>query len=66
MNLLNLEEVAEILRVKPEAVRRAAKHNKLRGTKPGKEWRFNPTDVQSYIDKGYNLPATKTEQEAQE
>lgn len=56
MNLLNLLEVAKILRVTPEAVRRAAKLKKLRGTKPGKEWRFTPADVQAYVDKGFNRP----------
>lgn len=59
MNFLNLSEVAEILRVSPEAVRRQAKKGRLRGTKPGKSWRFAPADVNEYVERGYNLPATE-------
>ncbi len=61
MNLLNLSEVAEMLRIGPEAVRRLAKGKngekpRLRGTRPGKEWLFDPEDVMDYIKRGYNLP----------
>jgi excisionase family DNA binding protein len=61
MHFLTLEEVADILRVQPEAVRRAAKCKKLRGTKPGKEWLFAPADIITYVDRGYNRPEPSDE-----
>jgi len=66
MSFLTLDEVADILRVKREAVRRHAKTGVLPATRPGKSWLFNPADVQAYIERGYNRTATETKQEAQE
>lgn len=66
MSFLTLSEVANILQIGPEAVRRAAYRKELRGTQPGgKFWLFTEADVHAYIDRGYNLPAPEIEQELQ-
>ena len=61
MRFLTLHEVADILRVKPEAVRRRAKTGALPATKPGKSWLFDPADVRTYVEQGLNQPETPKE-----
>lgn len=47
--LLKVAEVADILRVNEDTVRRLAHTGKLRGSKPASHWRFEQEAVQSYI-----------------
>jgi excisionase family DNA binding protein len=61
MRFLTLFEVADILRVKPEAVRRRAKTGTLPATKPGKSWLFDPADVLAYVEQGANQPEPSKE-----
>ena len=50
MNLLTVPEVAEMLRVNGDTVRRLARQGQLRGTKPASRWRFTAEDVAAYVD----------------
>lgn len=43
------EEAADFLSFDPETVRRWARRGKLRGTKAGDEWRFDPADVRAVL-----------------
>jgi excisionase family DNA binding protein len=43
-------EVADILECCPATVRREVKRGRLRGTKVGSRWRFQPEDIAAYLD----------------
>jgi excisionase family DNA binding protein/YgiT-type zinc finger domain-containing protein len=47
--ILNVEEVADYLRVTPQTVYNMVKTERLRGTKIGREWRFRRDDVEAMI-----------------
>lgn len=47
--LLKIEEVAVILRVAPITVRRLLISKQLNGSKIGRQWRVNKSDVEAYI-----------------
>ncbi|MCU1676643.1 MAG: Helix-turn-helix domain [Frankiales bacterium] len=57
--LLILEEVCAIVRLSPEAVRRAVRHGDLRASKLGGRLRFRPADVEAYIDAATIVPVAK-------
>lgn len=57
--LLTTDEAAARLRVKPYTVRDWAKSGTLRGSKPGKAWRFDPADVDELLEGSQNRPATR-------
>jgi excisionase family DNA binding protein len=57
--LLILEEVCAIVRLSPEAVRRAVRHGDLRASKLGGRLRFRPADVEAYIDAATVTPVVK-------
>ncbi len=48
--LLNVKEVAELLKVNPEIVRRNARSGKLKGYKVG-DWRFKESEVVFFVQK---------------
>lgn len=48
--LLTVPEVADRLRVNHDTVRRLAAQGRLRGSKPATAWRFDPRDVDDYIN----------------
>jgi len=54
--LLTTEEAAAVLRVAPYTVRDWAKEGRLRGSKPGKSWRFDPADVEALLESAENKP----------
>ncbi|MDI6736510.1 MAG: response regulator [bacterium] len=47
--LLNLYEVAKILRVKPLTIHRMIHRDEVKGTKIGRDWRFEKTEPERYI-----------------
>lgn len=51
MEFYTIPEVAKILHVAPEAVRRQIRRGKLRGRKPGKHWLVKKEDLSIFINK---------------
>ncbi len=49
--LFTVEEVAKILRVKPENIRRKVRNGQIKAYKVGKAWRFSHEAVKSFLDK---------------
>jgi excisionase family DNA binding protein len=50
--VLTLEEIASLLKVPPDAVRRRAEEGELPGRRFGKEWRFARTAVLAWLADG--------------
>lgn len=48
--LLTPEEVADILVVSPKTVSRWLRQGKLKGIKPGKDWRVRQCDLEAFIE----------------
>ena len=53
--VLTLDEVATLLKVSPDAVRRLAVKGEIPGRKVGNRWRFSPVAVQRWLA-GENIP----------
>ena len=51
MNIYTVEEVADLLKIKPETVRLMLRDNELNGFKAGKAWRVTEDDLKKYIQK---------------
>ena len=49
MNIYTVEEVADLLKIKPETVRIMLRDNELNGFKAGKAWRVTEDDLKKYI-----------------
>lgn len=49
--LLNIKQVQEILGVSERTVFRLIKDKKLEGFKVGREWRFEPSDIDNFISR---------------
>jgi excisionase family DNA binding protein len=47
--LLNVKQVQEILHLSERTVFRLIKKKSLRGFKIGREWRFEPQDIDNFI-----------------
>lgn len=47
---MTVREVARALSVCEETVRRLRRRGQLRGSAIGGRWRFDPADVQAYLD----------------
>ena len=47
--LLTLGEVAKRINVHPETVRRWLKEGRIRGIRIGRDWRFDPDDIDRLI-----------------
>ena len=51
MNIYTVEEVADLLKIKPETVRIMLRDKELNGFKAGKAWRVTEDDLKKYIQK---------------
>ena len=49
MKIYTIEEVADLLKIKPETVRIMLRDNELNGFKAGKAWRVTEDDLKKYI-----------------
>ena len=49
MNIYTVEEVADLLKIKPETVRIMLRDNEINGFKAGKAWRVTEDDLKKYI-----------------
>ena len=54
MDILNLDETAEYLRVSNQTVYNMIRAGKIRAFKVGREWRFLRADIMSYLDSTSN------------
>jgi excisionase family DNA binding protein len=56
VEFLTAPEVATVLRLDgPWQVAKLCRDGKLVGTKPGQQWLIRPSDLQAYIDAGWNV-----------
>lgn len=51
MKIYTIEEVADLLTLKPTTVRAMLRDNELNGFKAGKAWRVTEDDFKKYIQK---------------
>lgn len=51
MNIYTVEEVAEMLKLNPETVRRYLLSGKLKGIKLGKTWRIDSDALNEFLDR---------------
>ena len=51
MNIYTVEEVADLLKIKPTTVRAMLRDNEINGFKAGKAWRVTEDDLKKYIQK---------------
>ena len=49
MKIYTVEEVADLLKIKPTTVRAMLRDNELNGFKAGKAWRVTEDDLKKYI-----------------
>lgn len=49
MNIYTVEEVADLLKIKPETVRVMLRDKEINGFKAGKAWRVTEDDLKKYI-----------------
>jgi len=49
--LLNIKQVQEILGISERTAFRLLKDKKLKGFKVGREWRFEPSDIDDFIER---------------
>jgi excisionase family DNA binding protein len=59
--VLTVDEVAEALKVRPEAVRRWLRSGRLRGFRPGGKktgWRIRRSDLDQFIESTANVDRT--------
>lgn len=54
MDVMTPEEVAEILKVKPETIRRWLRRGELSGSCTPAGWRLTPADLETWLDKYSN------------
>lgn len=55
IDILNLEETAETLRVSNQTIYNKIKSGELRAYKIGREWRFMKADIMNYINASSNI-----------
>ena len=48
--LMTVIEVSNLLKIRPEILRRKVRSRKIRAYKIGKEWRFSPDEVKKFLD----------------
>ena len=51
MKIYTVEEVADLLKIKPTTVRAMLRDSELNGFKAGKAWRVTEDDLKKYIQK---------------
>lgn len=56
-DILNLTEVADLLRVSNQTIYNMIKDGRIKAVKFGREWRFNRKDIDSYINGSYDIAA---------
>lgn len=49
--LLNIKQVQDILGISERTAFRLIKGGELKGFKVGREWRFEPSDIDAYIER---------------
>ena len=49
MNIYTVEEVADLLKIKPTTVRAMLRDKEINGFKAGKAWRVTEDDLKKYI-----------------
>ena len=49
MKIYTVEEVADLLKIKPTTVRAMLRDNEINGFKAGKAWRVTEDDLKKYI-----------------
>ena len=59
MNFYPVSELAKILKVDPETVRRYLQRGILQGYKVGNDWRIEETAVKEYLEKVSNKKESK-------
>ena len=57
MDVMTPEEVAEILKVKPETIRRWLRRGELSGSSTPAGWRLTPADLETWLAK-YRKPVS--------
>ena len=55
MNTLTTADVAAMLRKSTRTVSQLARHGAIRASKVGRDWRFDPADVQRFLDEHENV-----------
>lgn len=58
---IGVKEVAQWLGVSEETVRRMTNRGELLATKVGWQWRYQPADIQAYLDRNKGPGQGKTE-----
>lgn len=53
MPVMNMQEVAEYLRISENTVRKLIKQGDLKATKLGRAYRFKTEDVKAVFDRGF-------------
>lgn len=56
-DILNLTEVADLLRVSNQTIYNMIKDGRIKAIKFGREWRFNRKDIDAYMNGIYNIAA---------
>ena len=56
-DILNLTEVADLLRVSNQTIYNMIKDGRIKAVKFGREWRFNRKDTDAYLNGSYNIAA---------
>lgn len=56
-DILNLTEVADLLRVSNQTIYNMIKDGRIKAVKFGREWRFNRKDIDAYLNGSYNIAA---------
>ena len=59
MDVMTPEEVAEILKVKPETIRRWLRRGELSGSNTPAGWRLTPADLETWLAK-YRKPEQRS------
>ncbi len=59
--LLNVKQVQEILDLSERTIFRLIKNKELKGFKAGREWRFEQSDIDDYIDRQRQKALTEVE-----
>lgn len=59
LDILNLEETADLLRVSNQTIYNMIKEGKLKAYKIGREWRFMRKDIESFIYSSSSIVAAK-------
>jgi excisionase family DNA binding protein/YgiT-type zinc finger domain-containing protein len=62
-NVLNLTEVADLLRVSNQTIYNMIREGRIKAIKFGREWRFNRKDITAYINGSYEIAARNKKSE---